>query len=160
MWADFRGEKNTLFVGILGGEQFLEKCQSNIFKQQERGLKNSDTFRILFWILFRHFSYQVLNGFGVDGVGGILPFFYACVSFFFVFVLSFAFLRFSLLFVAFFRFFRFSLIFLKDKRKRMPFTAKIGNSLRPRLHRPLAELPDKTFLVFRRQVRCADLGHT
>ena len=75
--------------------------------------------------------WEVLNGVGVDGVGVFYPFVYAffrCFTHFFVFFsLFFVFLRFSLL------------LLLKDKDN---LQQKMGNSLRPRLHRPRAKLPD------------------
>ena len=49
-------------------------------------------------------SREVLNGVGVDGVGGIFPFF----SFFFVFL-------------------RFCVALMEDKGKRLQFTARMGN---------------------------------
>ena len=68
--------------------------------------------------------WEVLNGVGVDGVRGILPFF-TLVSFSLLFCfLSVAFLHFSLFFFFFFVFLRFSLILLEDKGKRQRFTAK------------------------------------
>ena len=52
--ADPRGEKIFLFVLILGGAQFLEKCWWNTFKRQERGYKFfghvSDRFSDLFLV--------------------------------------------------------------------------------------------------------------
>ena len=90
-------------------------------------------------------SWEVLNGVGVDGVGRIFPFF----SPFFLFVFPFLFfVCFSSFFFwgggGFFVFFflRFSGILLEDKGKRLQFTAKMGISLRPRLHRPRAKLPE------------------
>ena len=73
---------------------------------------------------------EVLNEVGVDGVGVISPFFYA-------------FLRFFTHFFGFFAFLRFSLLLLNDKGKQQQFTAEMGISLRPCLHRPRAKLPDK-----------------
>ena len=72
--------------------------------------------------LYRFFLWEVLNGFGVDGVGGIFPFF----RFFFCFssLFRFFFLRFSSLF---FVFLRSSLVLSEDKGKRLQFTAKMGN---------------------------------
>ena len=77
------------------------------------------------------YTWEVLNGVGVDGVGGIFPFFF---SFFFAFSFFFVFLRFSSFFFAFLRFsslffvfLRFSLVLSEDKGKRLQFTAKMGN---------------------------------
>ena len=86
--------------------------------------------------LFPTFFWEVLNGVGVDGVGGIFPFF----SLFFVFLRFFVFFRFSSLF---FVFLRFSGILLEDKGNDCYLLQKWGISLRPRLHRPRAKLPDK-----------------
>ena len=61
--------------------------------------------------------WEVLNGVGVDGVGVILPFFYA----------FFAFFRFLSFFSLFFVFRRFSFLLLKDEGKQQQFTAKMGN---------------------------------
>ena len=77
--------------------------------------------------------WKVLNGVGVDGVGVISPFFTHFSPFSTHFPL---FLRNFPLFL------RFSLLLLKDKGKQQQFTAKMGISLRPRLHRPRAKLPD------------------
>ena len=62
----------------------------------------------------RVFSWEVLNGVGVDGVGVISPFFMHFSPFY-------AFFRFSSPFL------RFSLLLLKDKGKQQQFTAKMGN---------------------------------
>ena len=62
------------------------------------------------------FSWEVLHGVGVDGVGVIFPFFYA----FFVF---YAFFRF---FPLFFVFLRFSLLLPKDKGKQHKIYCKNG----------------------------------
>ena len=71
---------------------------------------------------------EVLNGVGVDGVGGILPFF---LRFFF-------FLRFSLFFIAF----SFSSLFSDSLRGNdCNLLQNWGVSLQPRLHRPHAKLP-------------------
>ena len=74
--------------------------------------------------------WEVLNGVGVDGVGGIFPFF----SFFFVFLrfssFFFVFLRFSSLFFVFLRFSSFFFVFCLfswNKGKRLQFTGKMGN---------------------------------
>ena len=72
--------------------------------------------------------WEVLNGVGVDGVGGIFPFFDVCVCFFFFsFSFFFDFLFFVSLFFVLFRFLRFSLILLEDKGARLQFPAKMGN---------------------------------
>ena len=47
--------KQTFFVQTLGGEKLLDKCRE-IFRRRERGLKFSDTFRIVFRILFLAFQ--------------------------------------------------------------------------------------------------------
>ena len=87
-------------------------------------------------------AYLVINEVGVDGVGGIFPFF----TFFFVFLRAFsfffAFLRFSSLF-----FLRFSLILLEDKGKRLQFTANMGNFTPT----PSAPTPFRTSRIFRLQ---------
>ena len=82
--------------------------------------------------LFEGFTWEVLNGVGVDGVGGSFPFFY--VFFFLAFLRFFVFFRFSLVFFVFFRFsafffvfLGFSLILLEDKGGQLQFTAKMGN---------------------------------
>ena len=63
-------------------------------------------------------DWEVLNGVGVDGVGGIFPFF----TFFFVFF------RFSSFFFAFLRFSSLFFVFLlEDKGEQLQFTAKMGN---------------------------------
>ena len=81
--------------------------------------------------------WEVLNGVGVDGVGVILPFFYAFFIFFFFLTHFFVFVP------LFFVFLRFSLLLLKDKGKQQQnLLQKWGISLRPRLHRPRAKLPD------------------
>ena len=61
-----------------------------------------------------------------------------CSPFFFRYLSSFSFVI-----------LRFSLTVLEDKGKRLQFTAKVGHSLRPRLHPPRAKLPDlqKPFLL-------------
>ena len=83
------------------------------------------------------FCWEVLNGVGVDGVGVIFPFFYA---------FSFFFTHFFVFFSLFFVFLRFSLLLLKDKGKQQQYLLqKRGISLRPRLHRPRAKLPDSEF---------------
>ena len=66
-------------------------------------------------------TWEVLNGVGVDGVGVIFPFSYVFSPFFL----------------------RISLLLPEDKGKQQQFTAKMGISLRPRLHRPRAKLSDK-----------------
>ena len=64
---------------------------------------------------------------GVDGVGVIFPFFYALFIFLRIFSL----------------FFRFSLLLLRDKgEQQQNLLRKRGISLRPRLHRPRAKLPE------------------
>ena len=76
------------------------------------------------------FSWEVLNGVGVDGVGEIFPFFYAFFPFFY----------------AFFPFFFAFLCFSKRTRaNNSNLLQKWGISLRPRLHRPRAKLPDFPF---------------
>ena len=83
-------------------------------------------------------SWEVLNGVGVDGVGGIFSFFF--FSLFFVFLRFFVFFfRFSSLF---FVFLRFSGILLEDKGNDCNLLQRWGTSLRPRLHRPRAKLPE------------------
>ena len=77
-----------------------------------------------------NFFWEVLNGVGVDGVGVIFPFFYAFFPFFCA-ILPF-FCTFLPFFYAFFPFFY----------AFFPFFYARGISLRPRLHRPRAELPD------------------
>ena len=68
----------------------------------------------------RFHGWEVLNGVGVAGVGGFFfPLFLRSLSFFSVFP------RLSL---------------SEDKWKRLQLT--VGNSLRPRLYRPRAKLPD------------------
>ena len=61
------GEKQLVFVQILGGEKL--KCRCKYFKRPERGLKYfGDTFRIVFRILFRVFltivciDFEMLSG--------------------------------------------------------------------------------------------------
>ena len=83
------------------------------------------------------FHWEVLNGVGVDGVGVIFPFFYAFFPFFYAILPFFcAFLPFFYAFLPFFcAFFPFFYAFF-------PFFYARGISLRPRLHRPRAELPD------------------
>ena len=99
--------------------------------------------------LTRHLLWEVLNGVGVDGVGGIFPFF----SFFFRFPslfrfffrfssLFFAFLRFSSFFFAFLRFSSFFSYSFGTRANDCNLLGKWGISLRPRLHRPRSELPD------------------
>ena len=71
-------------------------------------------------------SWEVLNGVGVDGVGGNFPFF----SFFFVFLRFFVFFRFSSFFFVFFRFSSLFFAFLRfswNEGKRLQFTGKMGN---------------------------------
>ena len=48
--------KNFFLVQTVGGDKLLEKCRWNIFKRPERGLKFSDTFRIVFRIFFGVFQ--------------------------------------------------------------------------------------------------------
>ena len=99
--------------------------------------------------------WEVLNGVGVDGVGGIFPFFssiFVFLRFFLFFLFLFAFFRFSSLFFVFLRFssfffafLRFSLLFAYSPGTRANdcnLLGKWGISLRPRLHRPRSELPD------------------
>ena len=90
-------------------------------------------------------NWEVLNGVGVDGVGGIFPFF----SFFFVFFRFSSLFRFFFVFLRFFSFFfvflRFSSFFACSPGTRANdcnLLGKWGISLRPRLHRPRSELPD------------------
>ena len=76
---------------------------------------------------------EVLNGVGVDGVGVIFPFFFAFFVFLRIFTHFYAFLRFSSLFSS----------SPKDKGKQQQnLLQKRGISLRPRLHRPRAKLPE------------------
>ena len=87
------------------------------------GEKNISLLMIFFTVSFSRFAPSRV----------IFPFFYA----FFVFLRIF-----SLLF-AFLHFLRFSLLLLKDKGKQQQnLLQKRGISLRPRLHRPRAKLPD------------------
>ena len=79
--------------------------------------------------------WEVLNGVGVDGVGGIFPF----SSFFFAF---FVFFRFSSFFFAFLRFSSFFSYSPGTRADDCNLLGKWGISLRPRLHRPRSELPD------------------
>ena len=79
--------------------------------------------------------WEVLNGVGVDGVGGIFPFF-CFFSFFF------AFLRFSSSFFAFLRFSSFFSYSFRTRANDCNLLGKWGISLRPRLHRPRSELPE------------------
>ena len=94
------------------------------------------------WFPKGWFCWEVLNGVGVDGVGGIFPFF----SFFFVFLRLFVFfcvfLRFSSFFFAFLRFSSFFAYSPGTKANDFNLLGKWGISLRPRLHRPRSELPD------------------
>ena len=78
-------------------------------------------------------TWEVLNGLGVDGVGGIFSF---CFAFF---LFCFAFLRLSSLFFVFLRFLRLS---PRTRANDCNLLGKWGISLRPRLHRPRSELPD------------------
>ena len=82
------------------------------------------------------YSEVFLSGVGVDGVRGIFLFFcfssLFCFSLFFFAFLSFffVFICFSSLLFAFLRFFvilRFSLILSEEKGKQLQFTAKMGN---------------------------------
>ena len=74
--------------------------------------------------------WEVFNGVGVDGVGVIFTFFYAFFPFFYAILPFFyAFLPFFCAFFPFFYAF-------------FPFFYARGISLRPRLHRPRAKLPD------------------
>ena len=72
--------------------------------------------------IYEVLHWEVLNGVGVDGVGVIFPIFYAFFPFFY------AFLCFS----------------LRTRANNSNVQQKWGISLRPRLHRPRAELPDFT----------------
>ena len=82
-----------------------------------------------------HKNWEVLDGVGVDGVRSDFPLFLRMFPLFYrMFPL---FLRIFPLFL------RFSLLLLKDKGKQQQFTEKMGISLRPRLHRPRAKLPEK-----------------
>ena len=79
-------------------------------------------------------NWEVLNGVGVDGVGVVFPFFYAFSPFLHIF--SVFFIRFSSLFSS----------SLKGQGRTINsnLLQKLGISLRPRLHRPGAKLPDKS----------------
>ena len=72
---------------------------------------------------------------GVDGVGGIFPFF----SFSSLFLVFFVFFRFSSLFFVFVVF----LLLSWDKGERLQFTGKIGNFIPTPSARPRSELPDE-----------------
>ena len=68
--------------------------------------------------------WEVLNGVGVDGVGGIFPFF----SFFFIFLrFLFFFFSFFFVFLRFSSFFFVFCLFSWNKGKRLQFTGKMGN---------------------------------
>ena len=81
--------------------------------------------------------WEVLNGVGLDGVGGIFPFFFSSLFLFF-----FVFLRFFGFFV-FLRFFFVPRIRANDCN----LLKKWGISLRPRLHRPRSELPERWWCI-------------
>ena len=88
-------------------------------------------------------SWEVLNGVGVDGVGGIFPFF----SFFFVSLRFYSFfvvfLRFSSFFLVFLRFSSFFFVFLLGQGQTTAIYWENGEfHSDPRLHRPRSELPE------------------
>ena len=90
-------------------------------------------------------DWEVLNGVGVDGVGGVFPF---LMFFFFTFLVFlcfslffFVFLCFSSLFFAFFRFSWHFSSFSRTRANDCNLLAKWGLSLRPRLHHPVRNFP-------------------
>ena len=88
--------------------------------------------------------WEVLNGVGVEGVGGIFPFFVVFFCFSSLFCFFFVFLRFSSFFFAFLRFASLFAYSPGTRANNCNLLGKWGISLRPRLHRPRSELPDKT----------------
>ena len=75
----------------------------------------------------KNIFWEILNGVGVDGVRVVFPFFYAFFPFFY----------------AFFPFFSTFLYFSsRTGAKNSNLLQKWGISLRPRLHRPRAKLPE------------------
>ena len=103
-------------------------------------------------ILWLYLVWEVLNGVGVDGVGGIFPFsrffFFCFFAFFFFFFFVFS-LLFFLVFISvsfFVVFLCFALILLEDKGKRLQFAAKMGNFTPT----PSAPTPCKTSQEVRR----------
>ena len=92
-----------------------------------------DSFRTAYFL-----DWEVLNGVGVDGVGGIFPFF----LFFFVFLRFFVVFRFSSFFFVFLRFSSFFAYSPGTRANDCNLLGKWGISLRPRLHRPRSELPE------------------
>ena len=110
------------------------------------------------WVrnLVRNKNWEVLNGVGVDGVGGVFSVFFRYFSLVFFFHF---FLRFSSVFFAFFILLCFSLILLENKGKRLQFTAIIMNNGEihsdPVCTDPVQNFPEKNKKTFSgRRILC------